>query len=157
MRGGYTIGEASAGRAMFVRLEPGTDLLSGILEACAEKGIKQASISTVIGSLARARFVYAIPDKGGKLGIIYSEPAEVEGPLEFITGQGIVGVSDTGEAAIHFHGVISDSRMKVYAGHFVEGGNPVLATIEVVIQELVGVRLIRSFDEDTGFPLFKPY
>lgn len=157
MKNGYASREAKTGRMLFVRLEPGTDLLAGILEACAYNSIKYATISTVIGSLSGAKFVYAVPDNEGKLGIRYSQPVEVEGPLEFIGGQGVIGVSDKEEAMIHFHGIVSDKDMKVYAGHFVEGGNPVLATIEAAVQELENIRLVRSYDEETEFPLFKPY
>ncbi|MDI6706836.1 MAG: DNA-binding protein, partial [Bacillota bacterium] len=94
MRNSYVSREAKTGRVLFIRLQPGTDLLTGILEACADNSIRYAVVSTVIGSLTRARFVYAVPDKEGKLGIRYSQPVEVEGPLEFIGGQGVIGISD---------------------------------------------------------------
>jgi hypothetical protein len=149
--------QAKLGRVVFGRLFPGTDLMTGLLNICRGNDIKYGSIVAMIGSLAKARFIYAIPYERAKLGIKYSQPVEIDGPLEFIGGQGIIGVSDIGDTVIHLHGIVSDKSMKVYAGHFVDGGNPVLATIEVVIHELNEIKLVRGYDEETEFPLFKPY
>lgn len=153
----FTTHEAKMGRVIFGRLYPGTDLIGGLLDLCRGEGIRYGFIPTIIGSLAKASFIYAVPDSQAILKISYSQPVEIQGPLEFIGGQGIIGVSGSGSAMIHFHGVVSDKDRKVHSGHFIEGGNPILATMEVVIQELNQIRLVKSLDNETGFPLFKSY
>ena len=46
--------------------------------------------------------------------------------------------------------------MKPVAGHLADRGeNRVLATAEVVINGFSGAEFVRSFDEETGFVLFK--
>lgn len=149
--------QSKAGRVVFGRIYPGTEIIDGILKICEENYIRYGTIITMIGSLSRGTFVYAIPETDAKMGIKYSQPVEIEGPLEFLSGQGIIGVSDAGKPIIHLHGLLSDKNKKIYGGHFIDAGNPVLVTMEVVIQELEGVRLIKSQDEETDFPLFKPY
>jgi predicted DNA-binding protein with PD1-like motif len=89
------------------------------------------------------------------MGIKYGEPVEVEGPLEFAGGSGMIGVLESGETVIHLHGVLADMDHRLYTGHFVEGGSPVLTTMEVVIQETPDIEIIRSFDEETEFSHFK--
>ncbi len=145
------------GRVVFGRILPGTDAIEGILKICAENDIRYGNIVTMIGSLARGTFVYAVPREGVKMGIIYSQPFEVEGPLEFLGGQGVIGTSDQGIPSVHLHGLLSDRNRNIYGGHITDKGNPVLVTMEVVIQVLDDVKLIRSRDGETDFPLFKPY
>ncbi|MPM69111.1 hypothetical protein SDC9_116055 [bioreactor metagenome] len=46
--------------------------------------------------------------------------------------------------------------MHPLAGHIVDSGhNKVLATVEVVINVFSDVQMLRSFDEETRFTLFK--
>jgi len=149
--------QSKAGRVVFGRIYPGTDIIDGILKICEENHIRYGTIVTMIGSLSRGRFVHAIPEPSAKMGIKYSEPVQIDGPLEFLSGQGIIGLSDHAKPIIHLHGLLCDKNKKIYGGHFIGTGNPVLVTMEVVIQELEGVRLIKLQDEETDFPLFKPY
>lgn len=148
--------QAEGGKIIVGRLLPGTDLITGILKICEENNLEFGNIITIIGSLSKARFICATPDNRSKIGIKYGDPIEIQGPLEFLCGQGLIGMSDDEERAIHLHGVLCDKDVKFYAGHFVQGGNIVLATMEVVIQKLKEVKLIRSLDQETGFPIFKP-
>lgn len=149
--------KAKTGKVIVGRILPGTDLIAGVLKICEENNLKFGNIVTMVGSLSRARFVCAIPDNYAKMGIKYGNPIEIKGPLEFLCGQGIIGISESKERAIHLHCVLCDKNVKLYGGHFIKGGNPVLATIEVVIQELKEVKLIRALDQETDFYLFKPY
>lgn len=146
--------ESKPGRLVAARILPGTDLIPGLLEICRRNKLTSGCIVTILGSLARARFVLPIPDSSGSMGVRYSDPHEMEGPLEFLGGSGIIGRLDDGEATIHLHGIFSDRENKFCAGHILEEGNHVLATMEVVIQELPDVEIIRSPDEETGFTLF---
>lgn len=142
-------------RKVFVRLLPGTDLIPGIKAVCARHNIKAGSISTMLGSLRQVRFVWAIPDSVNKSGLKYGAPKVMEGPIEFITGTGVIGtMKDSGEIGIHLHACFCDATSKVWGGHIVDEGNPVAVTIEVVIDVYDDLSLVRSVDGETDMPLF---
>ncbi len=145
---------SQAGRKIVGRLLPGSDLIKGIEEICRHHDVSGASILSVIGSLKKATIVYAITDDTRKIGIRYSDPARIEGPLELLACQGMIGQTEDGQLITHLHGLISDPQMTVYGGHFIEDGNPVLATAEILLQECRDVQLIKKQDAETGFPLF---
>ena len=149
--------KARTGKVIVGTIRPGTDIITGILKICEENNLKFGNIVTMIGNLSKAHFVCVTPDDSNKMGFKVSEPIEIKGPLEFVCGQGIIGISDSKEREIHLHCVLCDKNAKLYGGHFNKGGNPVLTTMEVVIQELKEVKLIRALDQETGFPGFKPY
>lgn len=148
---------SQTGRRIVGRLLPGTDLIPGIETMCRQHRVTGATILSVIGSLTQAQMVYAVPDAAGKIGIRYHDPVTIGGPLELLAGQGVVGQSPEGTLSVHLHGLIGDPAMRVYGGHFLSEGNPVLATAEILIQESSDVRMIREQDEETGFALFKFY
>lgn len=140
-------------RVIVGRLLPGTDLIDGILRMCEEHNILNGSIDLVLGSLRKFTFVYPVKDEQSKMGVRYCDPIEIDGPIELLCGNGIVGVTSNGERAIHLHAVVADKNGKVYGGHVLKG-NPVLVTVEVVVRELRGVNIVRGLDEETGFTLF---
>jgi predicted DNA-binding protein with PD1-like motif len=145
------------GKTIVGRILPGTDLISGIERICQDHHVNYGTIVAAIGSLSRAGFVYALPDKSAKMGIKYSDPTTVEGPLELLACQGMIGLTAEGDLSVHLHGLMSDSNMKVYGCHFLKNGNPVLITVEILIHEHEGVRMVREQDSETDFPLFKFY
>ncbi len=146
---------ATRGKTVISRLLPDSDLILGIKRVCVEHQIRQASITTAIGTLSHAELVYVVPDRSSILGVKYVEPTRIEGPLELLSGQGMIGEDDQGELSVHLHGVLSGPDMKLFGGHLVENGNPVLATVEVTIQEILGIGMKRSYDRETGFVLFQ--
>jgi uncharacterized protein len=146
---------SESGRRVVGRLLPGTDLIRGIEEMCGRAGVVCGNIVSVIGSLTEATIVYAVADEAGKIGIRYSDPTRIRGPLELLACQGMIGRSAAGGTSVHLHGLMSTPDMTVFGGHFIEDANPVLATAEILIQESRDVRMVREPDEETGFPLFK--
>nr|WP_300090301.1 PPC domain-containing DNA-binding protein [Sedimentibacter sp.] len=147
--------EANIKRVIVGRIPRGEDLLTGIREICEEYGIKNGYITGLLGSLDTGRFIYAIPNEEGKIGFVYSDSVDVEGPLELLAGQGIIGTEDNGNLSIHLHMLVSDKYMRVFGGHFVDGVNRVAATAEIVIHEIENAEYKREFDNQTGFKLFK--
>ena len=140
-----------------VRLLPGTDLVKGITKVCTDHDITAGIVTSVMGTLQRATLYTAAPRPDLKGGIGYSEPMLIPGPLEFITGQGLLSVLEDGELFLHLHGLIIYQEMRIYGGHFGPGGNPVLSTIDVAITEALGVRVPRVFDPETELVLNAPY
>jgi len=147
--------EAAINRVITGRIPLGIDLLTGLKEVCIEHGVKNGYIVGLVGSLKTGRMIYAVPEEGQEIGIRYSDPVNFEGPLEILSTQGTIGTDDKGNLSIHAHILVSDKYMRVFGGHFVEGGNEILATAEFVIHEIVGVENKREYDKDTGFFIFK--
>ncbi len=148
---------AHGGRQIIGRLLPGSDLMQGVAELCRGHNISCGIIVSIIGSLQRAEFIYPLPDRSNSIGVRYSDPMQIEGPIELLSCQGTIGLTDEGELNIHMHALISDPTMRVYGGHLVDNGNPVLGTGEFLIQECHDAKILRQHDEETGFSMFNFY
>jgi len=144
------------GRVISGRLLPGCDILQGILEMAGSQGVKSAWVNA-FGSLARAGFSPGIR-------LSETDPDRVErrpnvnlpGPIEMWSGTGRLGVPDDGEPFIHFHGLVATPDGILYGGHFFPGENPVYATFEVHIQEILGVEFTYEMDDVVELPLIEP-
>ncbi|MDI9494745.1 MAG: DNA-binding protein [Bacillota bacterium] len=147
--------ETAIKRIITGRIPPGVDLIRGIKEICREFKVKHGYIPMIIGSLENLTIIYAVPDETKKLNIKYSENTIIEGPLELLHAQGLIGEDENSDLSVHVHILVSDRYMRVFGGHLVEGGSKVAATAEIVIHEIKDTKYIRSFDEETGFNLFK--
>ncbi len=144
------------GKVVPVRLRPGTDVMDGLKQVCAQHKIKQAAVLMGIGSLRQLSFQVLTPKPETTLGAGYTEPIVVQGPVEILSLQGVVFQSEEGETLLHVHGTFADQSGKVYAGHVVTGANPILATLDAVIAEVEGVRLTRRTEPDVAMALFTP-
>ena len=144
------------GKVVPVRLRPGTDVMQGLKQVCEANGITQGAVLAGIGSLRKMTFQVLIPKPETTLGAGYTEPQMVPGPVEIVSLQGVVFQSEEGETLLHVHGTFSDQHGKVYAGHVVAGGNPVLATLDGLVAEVTDVKLIRRLEPEVGFGLFTP-
>ena len=148
--------EAHKGRTIAAHLKPGTDLVSGIEAVCQKHHIQYGYFASVMGSLAKATYILPLKDATQPLGFRFCDPIETEGPIDLLGGQGVICQSEKGERMIHLHaqGVTPDHV--VFGGHFSAGGNPVLATIDLVIVEFDGAKLMRRYDPKTGLLAFSP-
>ena len=148
--------EAHKGRTVAAHLKPGTDLVSGIEAVCQKHHIQYGYFGSVMGSLAKATYILPYKDPTAPLGFRFCDPIEVDGPIDLLGGQGVICQSDKGERMIHLHahGVTPDRI--VFGGHFSAGGNPVLATIDLVIVEFDGAKLMRRYDPVSGLMVFSP-
>lgn len=146
--------ETASNRIVSARLLPGVDLISGIKGICRSHNIKYGTIVSIIGSLSKLHLVYAVPSAEGKVGIKYTDPIIIEGPLELLSCQGTIGVNENGEFDVHMHGVVSDKYMKIYGGHIMKEESLVSATLEVTIVELPDAKIVRKYDDETGFSVF---
>jgi predicted DNA-binding protein with PD1-like motif len=144
------------GKAVPVRLRPGTDVLDGLRKVCEEHGIQYGAILGGIGSLRQLSFQVLTPKADTKLGAGYTEPQVVPGPVEIVSLQGVIFQSEDGGTLLHVHGTFSDKHGKVYAGHVVTGANPVLATLDGMIAEVTDVRLVRRMEPEVGLGLCTP-
>ncbi len=152
----YKIQEGRIGRVVFARILPGEDLVQCIKEICSEKDIRFAYIGTCLGSLKKARFVYALADEDFYFKMKYSEPVVMEGPMEFLSAHGMLARDDERNYQCHMHAMFCDGDMKVYGGHLLDEGNIVLATIDMMINEVLDVDIKRNYHKPSGFYFFEP-
>jgi len=150
----YAIGKA--GKLIPVRLRTHTDVTNGLKAVCEENGIKYGAVIFGIGSIRQLTYQVLGPKPESKLGAAYTEPQVLPGPIEVVSMHGIIFQSDDGQTLLHLHGTFSDQEGKVFGGHIVAGGNPVLATLDAYIVETVGAETIRQMDEDIGMPVGIP-
>jgi predicted DNA-binding protein with PD1-like motif len=136
-----------------LRLSPSVDLLPSLVEFCQRQGIEMGLVVSMIGSLREATILIPIPSPQSPLGVAYSDPKHIKGPLEILSAQGWIGVGDGG-IETHLHIALCDSTGKVHGGHVHKEGNRVLVTVEVSILSLGGIELRR--EEREGFKVFIP-
>ena len=152
--------EGSVDRIVTARLKPGTEFMTGIIDICKKHHIKQGYISCCIGSLQKATFCTAMEDSSAKIGARYASPIEVLGPVQFVSGQGFICQSEDGEYVLHIHGTFSNwknqKEIQVFDGHMLAEGNPVLVTMELIINEVVGVKMLRKYDDEVELLSYFP-
>jgi predicted DNA-binding protein with PD1-like motif len=142
-------------RSVVARIWPRTELFEGLLRICEEHDVRAGCITTMLGSLLRTRFVYPVPFPGARMGAKYVDPVGIEGPIELLGGSGFIGtMADDGRTVVHLHCVMSDPSMRVIGGHLLETGNPVMSTVEIMIEAFDDVSITRAFDPETDFSLF---
>jgi predicted DNA-binding protein with PD1-like motif len=117
-----TSGAATTSRAFALRLRPNQDF-AGALEAfCLERGIARAKLHGGVGSIIGARFT------GGRI----VEPFATEMAVK--SGTLALGASSTLEAELEV--ALVDYTCGLAEGRLKRGGNPVLMTMELVLEVL---------------------
>jgi predicted DNA-binding protein with PD1-like motif len=138
---------ARPGRVVVGRLLPGSDLIRGLEAVCDSHGFRSAAILAVYGSLSSAGFkVLKVPPGESRPRLM---PHRIEARVEFMGGQGLVCETPTGDRDTHLHGSVSGADGVVLGGHFVAGENPVYNNMDIVLQELHDVVLVREHDSVT--------
>lgn len=125
------------GRIVIINLGRGDLLLESIERELTDSGIKNAIITSAIGSLQKAVF--------HRVTGMEKEPVDeyvtIEKPLELASLQGIVV-----DGHPHFHMVVSDVG-STYTGHL-EDGTTVLYLVEITLVELKNLSLHRIKNEN---------
>lgn len=125
------------GKVIILNLKRGDLLLETIEEELAKSGIKDALITSAIGSLQKV-VLHRVIGKGREP---EDEFVTLENPMELASLQGFVL-----DGKAHFHMVVSDVK-EAYTGHL-EPGTTVLYLTEISLVELKGVSLCREKNED---------
>lgn len=149
--------EVSIGRKgkIIIRLEPGEELIESIFKAYEENGLKNAIIINCIGSLKKITYVFAIEDSIKPLGFRYCDPIQEEGIFEFLSAQGNICRNTEGKLLHHIHTIFGDSTGKIKGGHLLEKSNIVLATMEIILEEMNDLNMIRAMDDIVKAPVLK--
>ena len=130
----------SAGALHVLRLQPGEDVRSTLTAWAKEKAIEAAALVSALGSLTQAHIRYANRADG----------IMTTGDLEVCSLSGTLSVH-----GLHLHLSIGDRDGKMLGGHMLDGCL-VRTTLELVIQEVQGVRMLRSKDEQTTYDELDP-
>lgn len=133
-----------AKRVIFVRMEPGEDILKTIEAVASEHGIRAGQL-TLIGAISKAR-----------LGFFERESMEyktftVDKDLEVVSCTGNIASTFEGGLIVHAHMVIADQDGRCYGGHLMPGCE-VSVTLELIITEM-NEAVKRARDEATGLNL----
>ncbi len=133
------------GRLVAARLLPGQDVVAGITALVKQHQITACSV-TAIGSLRSAKVVWAGSMEFGDNPMDVAVFYEMEGPVELGVAYGICGTEADGEILMHLHAQIMDRKGEMRCGNLVAGSAPVLATVDLTLQEFDGVALKATQD-----------
>lgn len=123
-----------------LRLRPGEDVRITLASWATDNAVEAAAIVSAVGSLTHAHIRYA--DRAD--GIMTA--AE----LEVCTLSGTLS-----KHGMHLHLAVADRDGAMFGGHVLEGCL-VRTTLELVIQEVGDVRMIRTRDEQTTYDELDP-
>ena len=133
------VGKFQVGSVYFVTVEKGEDLLASVQQAVDELGVKQAVVLCGIGVQNGAN-LYEVIDFNYPHAKHYEQ---LEGAVELAAINGNVI-----EGAVHMHAVVSTDK-GVWAGH-VMPDNKSEATLQIILAELVGDRIVRRPKPDAA-------
>lgn len=130
----------ATGPCHVIRLEPGEDVRETLEGWARDKAMEAAAIVSAVGSLTHAHIRYA----GRADGIM------TIGDLEICSLSGTLA-----RYGLHLHISIADRDGVMLGGHLLKG-SLVRTTLELVIQEISGVQLLRTHDEKTTYDELDP-
>ena len=137
------------GETIYVRMDKGDEVISGILDICAKEHIVSAIFSG-IGGCSEAEIQTFIPETGT------FETQTIGGMLELVSLTGNVISDDQQKLYHHTHAVFSykdGERHCVAAGHM--KSITILYTAEIELRPVVGGSISRQFNPDTGTGFWK--
>ena len=144
----YAVGKG--GRKVAIAMRPGENMMDCLMEVFEKTGLKNAAITTFMGSMSKTAYAYAIPDATKHYGFRYGETIQLEGLIEIVAGQGMICRNEEGEGMCHLHAAFCDGTGKVMVGHIMPQENIVLGTMEILLEEIEEVELKRAFDPVIG-------
>ena len=132
------------GRFFLCRLKHDSELARSIVNFAREKKVKMAFF-TVVGAVKQARLAYydQVEHEYQKI--------ELDQPLEIANCFGNLSLKD-GKPFAHVHAVLADKAGKTYAGHLIRA---TVFAAELHLQELLGKKLEREYDQTTGLALWE--
>ena len=137
------------GETIYVRMDKGDEVISGILDICAKEHIISAIFSG-IGGCSEAEIQTFIPETGT------FETQTIGGMLGLVSLTGNVISDDQQKLYHHTHAVFSykdGERHCVAAGHM--KSITILYTAEIELRPVVGGTIGRQFNPDTGTGFWK--
>lgn len=141
-----------------LRIPTGEDLVSSIFALCENENIQTAVLVSCVGSLKKATFQWSKFSSETLRKSIRTDPIILEGPIELLNAQGLVGIDKETQRIInHFHITLCDQEGKTYGGHITMGGNIVHSTMDVVLLEVDKIYLKTIYDPSVELNLIEGF
>ena len=132
------------GRFFLCELKHNSAFVSSIINFANKKRVKMAAF-TVVGAVKRAKLAYYDQVKHEY------QQIKLDKPLEITSCVGNLSLKD-GKPFVHAHAVLADAAGKTYGGHLI---NATIFAAELHLQELLGKKLEREYDQTTGLALWE--
>jgi len=132
------------GRFFLCGLEHNSAFVQSIVNFVKKKRVKMA-VFAVVGAVKHARLAYYDQVKHEYQQIKLDKPLEIASCFGNLSLKG-------GEPFLHVHAVLADEKGKTYAGHLI---NATVFAAELHLQELLGKKLEREYDQTTGLALWE--
>lgn len=143
------------GRVVAARIEQGQDAINSIIELIKENGFKSGTVIG-IGSLNAATVVWGrttdLTRPIEEIIVTYN----MEGPVDLGLGWGMFGTEEDGNVFLHFHANIMDKEGNMRCGNLQPGSAPVMATLDITIQELLDLEINPTLDPVLNHKLLNP-
>lgn len=129
-----------ADRAHVLRLQPGEDVRPTLEQWAKDNAIEAGAITAAVGSLTQAHIRYANRADG----------IMTTGDLEIVAFSGTLS-----RHGAHLHIAVADREGTMLGGHVLPGCL-VRTTLELVVLEVAGVRMLRTKDDVTTYDELDP-
>ncbi len=143
LKGDYM--ELKEGRIFIGRFKFKSDLLISLTDFCRQQNIK-LGVFNAIGAVTNVKLGYY--NQGEKK---YVEAINLNKKLEISSCMGNISLKDS-EVFVHAHITLSDHEGHCYGGHLMSG--TIIFAAEYYIKELIGIKLERKPDPETGLILW---
>ena len=130
----------SAGRIHVLRLQPGEDVRTTLRDWANANTIEAAAITSAVGRLTHAHIRYANRADG----------IMTTADLEVLFLSGTLSIH-----GMHLHLSVADRDGKMLGGHMLDGCI-VRTTLELTVQLIDGLRMLRVKDEQSGYDELSP-
>ena len=154
----------TGGQIVVFRIKPGYDMIEGIKQVCIEYELKAGVITSIFGSLEKVKLHVPVKDIRFPVPKDHDIRTIEKENVNLTAGCGFINTLEDGKIAIHLHMMLFDGGLGGPAPEFPSiGGHldcskpaPCLGTIEVAIQEVKGIKMVRKIDKDVGLPVTFP-
>ena len=139
-----------------VVVPPDEDLLQGLTGFLVHRAIERAAIQLVAGSFAHLEYLTGQPDWSGERVATYGAPTLLDGPVELVGGNAMLGLSEDGGPLLHCHAVFVDREGRLH-GHLPPG--VCIAGAEGIttrVTALAGAGFRAAYDAETNYSIFQP-
>jgi uncharacterized protein len=133
------------GKAAFVRLDRGTDMLQGLNEAAAKLGVEAGTVQA-IGAVTELVVGYFDQDRKEY------RTTSIPSSFEIGSGTGNVSIKD-GQPFVHLHVVATGPDGAAIGGHLMEGTK--VYVVEAYFRQLGGPPPVREQSDDIGLAVWK--
>ena len=152
----WTAAVGKQGRVLAARIEPGKDAINSIIELIKENGFKSGTV-TGIGSLNAATVIWGRTTDLTRPREELITTYNMEGPVDLGIGWGMFGTEEDGNVILHFHAIIMDKEGNMRCGNLQPGSAPVMATLDLTIQELVDMEIKPTLDSILNNKFLHPH